>query len=122
MPDKRFNALDLLATLVLVVAGLVVSAFFQALVSLTKIVADPLNQLPSITFWLLGGLARTTPATLLGALVPIAAAANSASSSRSRRPTESAIDPPTTKPTGSAAAMSAHDPPRNTAAPPENSA
>lgn len=60
--------------LVLVVAGLVVSAFFQALISLTKVVADPLNQLPTITFWLLGGLHRMTPAALLGALVPIAAA------------------------------------------------
>ncbi len=60
--------------LVLVVAGLVVSAFFQALIALTKVVADPLNQLPTITFWLLGGLHRMTPAALLGALVPIAAA------------------------------------------------
>lgn len=60
--------------LVLVVAGLVVSAFFQALISLTKVVADPLNQLPTITFWLLGGLHRMTPAALLGALLPIAAA------------------------------------------------
>ncbi len=62
------------ATLVLVVAGLVVSAFFQALVSLIKIVADPLNQLPSITFWLLGGLHRMSTATLLSALIPIAVA------------------------------------------------
>ncbi len=62
------------ATLVLVVAGLVVSAFFQALVSLIKIVADPLNQLPSITFWLLGGLHRMSTATLLSALIPIALA------------------------------------------------
>jgi iron complex transport system permease protein len=61
--------------LTLVVAGLVVSAFFQALVSLTKVVADPLNQLPGITFWLLGGLHRINNATLLGALVPIAGAA-----------------------------------------------
>jgi iron complex transport system permease protein len=68
------RSFDRQATLVLVVAGLVVSAFFQALVSLTKIVADPLNQLPSITFWLLGGLARTTPEALLAALVPIAVA------------------------------------------------
>lgn len=66
------RSFDRHATLVLVVAGLVVSAFFQALVALTKIVADPLNQLPSITFWLLGGLSRTTPAALLTALVPIA--------------------------------------------------
>lgn len=68
------RSFDRHATLVLVVAGLVVSAFFQALVSLTKIVADPLNQLPSITFWLLGGLGRTTPAALATALVPIALA------------------------------------------------
>jgi iron complex transport system permease protein len=61
--------------LTLVVAGLVVSAFFQALVSLTKVVADPLNQLPSITFWLLGGLHRINATTLVGALVPIAGAA-----------------------------------------------
>ena len=66
------RSFDRHATLVLVVAGLVVSAFFQALISLTKIAADPLNQLPSITFWLLGGLNRTTPAALLTALVPIA--------------------------------------------------
>ncbi len=66
------RSFDRHATLVLVVAGLVVSAFFQALVSLTKIAADPLNQLPSITFWLLGGLNRTTPTALLTALVPIA--------------------------------------------------
>lgn len=68
------RSFDRHATLVLVVAGLVVSAFFQALVSLAKIVADPLNQLPSITFWLLGGLNRATPAALLAALLPIAAA------------------------------------------------
>ena len=68
------RSFDRHATLVLVVAGLVVSAFFQALVSLTKIAADPLNQLPSITFWLLGGLSRTTPSALLTVLVPIALA------------------------------------------------
>jgi iron complex transport system permease protein len=68
------RALDRQAMLVLVVAGLVVSAFFQALISLIKIVADPLNQLPAITFWLLGGLHRMSAAALLGALVPIALA------------------------------------------------
>ena len=57
--------------LTLVVAGLVVSAFFQALVSLVKVVADPLNQLPGIIFWLLGGLHRVNAATLAGALLPI---------------------------------------------------
>jgi len=65
---------DRRATLVLVVAGLVVSAFFQALISLIKIVADPLNQLPTITFWLLGGLHRMSAASLVTALIPIAVA------------------------------------------------
>ena len=66
--------LDRHAMLVLVVAGLVVSAFFQALISLIKVMADPLNQLPTITFWLLGGLHRMSTGVLLGALVPIAVA------------------------------------------------
>ncbi len=65
------RSLDRTALLSLVLAGLVVSAFFQALISLLKVVADPLNQLPSITFWLLGGLHRMDVPTLLGALVPI---------------------------------------------------
>ena len=68
------RTLDRHAMLVLVVAGLVVSAFFQALISLIKVMADPLNQLPAITFWLLGGLHRMSTEVLLGALVPIAAA------------------------------------------------
>ena len=68
------RSFDRHATLVLVVAGLVVSAFFQALVSLIKIAADPMNQLPTITFWLLGGLHRMSAATLLSALIPIAVA------------------------------------------------
>ncbi|MBM3534761.1 MAG: iron ABC transporter permease [Alphaproteobacteria bacterium] len=68
------RSFDRRATLVLVVAGLVVSAFFQALISLIKIVADPLNQLPTITFWLLGGLHRMSAASLVTALIPIAIA------------------------------------------------
>lgn len=65
------RSLDRSALLTLVVAGLVVSAFFQALISLLKVMADPLNQLPSITFWLLGGLHRMNGDTLLSALLPI---------------------------------------------------
>jgi iron complex transport system permease protein len=65
------RSLDRTALLSLVLAGLVVSAFFQALISLLKVVADPLNQLPSITFWLLGGLHRLNSETLLGALLPL---------------------------------------------------
>lgn len=66
------RSLDRTALLSLVLAGLVVSAFFQALISLLKVAADPLNQLPSITFWLLGGLHRIDAATLMGSLLPIA--------------------------------------------------
>jgi iron complex transport system permease protein len=65
------RSLDRTALLSLVLAGLVVSAFFQALISLLKVVADPLNQLPGITFWLLGGLHRIDAGTLLSVLLPI---------------------------------------------------
>jgi len=40
----------------LVLAGIAVSAIFAAGVGLLKVVADPLTQLPEITFWLMGGL------------------------------------------------------------------
>jgi iron complex transport system permease protein len=43
--------------LVLVLAGVVVGALAGAAISLVKIVADPYDQLPAITFWLLGSLA-----------------------------------------------------------------
>lgn len=41
---------------VLVLAGVVVSSFFQALISIIKTVADTDSVLPSITFWLMGSL------------------------------------------------------------------
>jgi iron complex transport system permease protein len=40
----------------LILAGLVVSAFFSGGVGVLKSLADPLNELPELTFWLLGGL------------------------------------------------------------------
>lgn len=46
------------SALVLVLAGLVVSALFQALTSALKYVADPTDTLPAIVFWLLGSLGR----------------------------------------------------------------
>lgn len=42
----------------LVLCGMAMSALFQALISLTKYVADPIEVLPSITFWLMGGLSK----------------------------------------------------------------
>lgn len=44
----------------LILAGIAVSALFTAGLGLLKTLADPLSQLPEITFWLLGGLARLT--------------------------------------------------------------
>lgn len=44
--------------LALVLAGIVVSALLGSAVSLVKILADPYEQLPLLTFWLLGSLSR----------------------------------------------------------------
>jgi len=64
--------------LVLVLAGVAVGALLGSGISLIKILADPYNQLPTITYWLLGSLAAVTrgdvastvPAFLIG-LVPL---------------------------------------------------
>jgi iron complex transport system permease protein len=45
------------STLVLVLAGLIVSALFSALVGLIQFAADPETKLPLIVFWLLGSFA-----------------------------------------------------------------
>ena len=42
--------------LYLVLSGIIVSAFFSALLSMIKYLADPYEQLPSIVFWSMGGL------------------------------------------------------------------
>ncbi len=64
--------------LVFVLTGIVVGALAGAAISLVKVLADPYDQLPAITFWLLGSLSgikssdliATVPAALLG-LVPL---------------------------------------------------
>ena len=43
--------------LLLVLAGVITSAFFSALISLIKFVADPDNKLPAIVYWLMGSFA-----------------------------------------------------------------
>lgn len=50
--------------LILVLAGVAVGTLFGAGISLVKVLADPSAQLPSITFWLLGGLNAAAPADL----------------------------------------------------------
>jgi iron complex transport system permease protein len=65
-------------TLVLVLSGVVIGALAGACISLVKILADPYDQLPAITFWLLGSLAGvkladlavTAPLVLIG-VVPL---------------------------------------------------
>lgn len=52
----------------LVLAGIAVSAFYSAGLGLLKYLADPLRQLPEITFWLLGSLASITWPKLLSVL------------------------------------------------------
>ena len=67
-------------TLVLVLGGVVVGALAGAAISLMKILADPYDQLPAITFWLLGSLAsvragelwNVIPAVVLG-MIPLVA-------------------------------------------------
>lgn len=57
----------------LVLAGVVVSAFFSSGLGVLKYLADPRSELPDITFWLMGGLtsadwpsvARTAPPVIL---------------------------------------------------------
>jgi iron complex transport system permease protein len=46
--------------LMLVLSGVVVAAFFSALLSGAKFVADPENKLPAITYWLLGSFNAAT--------------------------------------------------------------
>jgi iron complex transport system permease protein len=55
--------------LVLVLGGIVVGALLGSGVALLKFLADPYNQLPAITFWLLGSLAAAHPSDLVG-LIP----------------------------------------------------
>ena len=44
----------------LVLSGVIVTALFEALISMTKYVADPRNQLPAITLWLMGSLSSAS--------------------------------------------------------------
>ncbi|MDD2252300.1 MAG: iron ABC transporter permease [Dehalococcoidales bacterium] len=57
--------------LMLVLSGVVVSAFFSALISVIKYIADPFQKLPAITFWLMGSLGDVDGSDLLLALPPI---------------------------------------------------
>ncbi|WP_201829225.1 FecCD family ABC transporter permease [Microvirga zambiensis] len=55
----------------LVLTGVVIGSLLGAGIGLVKTLADPYNQLPAITFWLLGSLAATTPADLVPLALPV---------------------------------------------------
>lgn len=57
--------------LMLVLAGTVVSAFFQALLSIVKFTADGDEKLPAITFWLMGSLGSVSLQDLTLSIIPI---------------------------------------------------
>lgn len=64
--------------LALVLVGVVIGSLLGSAIALLKYLADPYNQLPAITFWLLGSLAAVTPRDLavaaplaLASLVPM---------------------------------------------------
>jgi iron complex transport system permease protein len=55
--------------LVLTLMGILVGSLFNSLTSLLKYVADPLDALPAITFWLLGSLTSITWKRMLALIV-----------------------------------------------------
>jgi iron complex transport system permease protein len=61
------------AVLVLVLTGVVIGSLLGAGVGLMKYLADPYNQLPAMTFWLLGSLSGTDRSDLLPLFGPVLA-------------------------------------------------
>lgn len=57
--------------IMLVLSGMMVSSLFQAFVSLIKYVADTENQLPAITYWLMGSLSSANYKSMSIGALPI---------------------------------------------------
>ena len=57
--------------LVLVLAGVVLSSLLGACLALIKYLADPYNQLPAITYWLLGSLAAASFEDVRVSAIPV---------------------------------------------------
>ena len=57
-------------SVMLILGGVVVSAFFGAMTSIMKFVADAYSQLPAITFWLMGSFANVNYTHFI-ALIPM---------------------------------------------------
>ncbi len=57
--------------LALILCGIVISSLFSAATSFVKLVSDPLDELPAITYWLMGSFSGADERTLLFAFFPI---------------------------------------------------
>lgn len=55
----------------IILSGIMISSLFSAGTSFIKLVADPTNQLPAITYWLMGGLSGTEPSDVRFILFPM---------------------------------------------------
>lgn len=55
----------------IILAGIMISSLCNALTSYIKLVADPNNILPEITYWLMGSLAKTKPPDVIFAGIPM---------------------------------------------------
>lgn len=58
-------------TLFLVLTGILIGTVFNALISILKVLADPYDKLPAITFWLLGSLAAINTTDVLIVIGPM---------------------------------------------------
>lgn len=67
--SKRAKGKNILG---LILSGIMVSSLFSAGTSYIKLVADPNNQLPAITYWLIGSLAGAKISQIQFAVIPMA--------------------------------------------------
>ena len=66
---SRFSRLS--STLSMVLAGVMISSLFSSCTSFVKLIADTEQQLPAITYWLMGSLSSAKGRDVLFAAVPI---------------------------------------------------
>jgi iron complex transport system permease protein len=64
IPDSNYK-------LNLVFSGIIISALFSSGLGIIKYIADPLSQLPEITFWLLGGLWSAAWPRIIPIILPV---------------------------------------------------
>lgn len=59
-------------TVALILAGMMISSLFSAATSYVKLIADTQQQLPAITYWLMGSLSSIKPRDVLFLVLPVA--------------------------------------------------